>query len=83
MTLNAKAMLFIAASARKIRADGQNYSQPVPSPCMSVCQMNEELALCEGCLRTLDEIRLWGNADDAFKRNVWSDIEARVARYSE
>ena len=50
---------------------------------MSVCQMNEELALCEGCLRTLDEIRLWGNADDAFKRNVWSDIEARVARYSE
>jgi predicted Fe-S protein YdhL (DUF1289 family) len=45
--------------------------------------MNEELALCEGCLRTLDEIRLWGNADDAFKRSVWSDIEARVARYSE
>jgi uncharacterized protein len=82
MTPHAKAMIFLAASARQIRAQGQNHSQPVASPCMSVCQMDEETALCQGCLRTLDEIRLWGNADDAFKRGVWSDIEARVARYS-
>jgi len=82
MTLNAKAMIFLAASARHIRVQGQNRSQAVPSPCMSVCQMDEETALCQGCLRTIDEIRLWGNADDAVKRSVWSDIEARVARYA-
>ncbi|WP_309377376.1 DUF1289 domain-containing protein [Rhodoferax sp.] len=74
-------MSFLAASACQIRANGQNHSQPVPSPCMSVCQMDEEAALCQGCLRTIDEIRLWGNADDAFKRSIWSDIEARLARY--
>lgn len=82
MTLNPKAMIFLAASASHVRAQGENQSQPIASPCMSVCQMDDETALCQGCLRTLDEIRLWGNADDAFKRGVWSDIEARVARYS-
>ena len=28
----------------------------VPSPCINVCKMNERSGLCEGCLRTLDEI---------------------------
>lgn len=30
----------------------------VPSPCVAVCQYNSE-QLCEGCLRTPDEIRDW------------------------
>lgn len=79
--LNQKAMKFIAASACSIRAGEQNYAHTVPSPCMSVCQMDESTGLCEGCLRTLEEIALWGNADDAFKRRVWGNIEARIARY--
>jgi predicted Fe-S protein YdhL (DUF1289 family) len=29
-------------------------------------------------LRTLDEIGQWGNADDTFKRVVWTRIEARL-----
>ena len=49
---------------------------------MSVCQMDEALGLCQGCLRTLDEIRAWGNASVVFKRQVWEDIEARVAQHS-
>jgi predicted Fe-S protein YdhL (DUF1289 family) len=32
-------------------------------------------------LRTLDEIRVWGNADAAFKRQVWINIEARIAQH--
>jgi hypothetical protein len=49
---------------------------------MSVCQMDEDTALCQGCLRTLDEIGRWGNADDVSRRSIWQAIEARVARYS-
>ena len=31
-------------------------SPPVPSPCISVCRMDERTGWCEGCLRTLAEI---------------------------
>ncbi len=82
MTLNVKAMIFLAATARDIRASGQKYDKGVPSPCMSVCQMDEETALCQGCLRTLDEIRQWGNADDTQRRAIWQAIEARTVEYA-
>jgi len=76
-----KAMKFLAASARHIRANEQHHARTVPSPCMSVCQMDASTGLCQGCLRTLDEIGLWGNADDAFKRIVWAKIEERLAQF--
>jgi predicted Fe-S protein YdhL (DUF1289 family) len=82
MSLNAKAMIFLSATAEDIRAGGNKYEHAVPSPCMSVCQMDDETALCQGCLRTLDEIGRWGNADDNGRRLIWQAIEARVARYS-
>ena len=81
MTLNAKAMVFLAAAARDVRARAENDAQMVSSPCMSVCQMDEALGLCQGCLRTLGEIGAWGNANAAFKRQVWGNIEARVAQH--
>jgi predicted Fe-S protein YdhL (DUF1289 family) len=82
MSLNAKAMLFLAATSADIKARAKKYEHTVPSPCMSVCQMDDETALCQGCLRTLDEIGRWGNADNASRRMIWQAIEARVARYS-
>jgi hypothetical protein len=39
---------------------------PVPgvaSPCIGVCRMGDD-DICEGCLRTLDEIAEWSNASD-------------------
>jgi predicted Fe-S protein YdhL (DUF1289 family) len=50
---------------------------PVPSPCINVCKMSPETGLCEGCLRTIDEIVAWGRADDGYKRAVWADIHRR------
>ena len=82
MILHQNAIKFLASSAFEIRAKGQNDSNPVPSPCVSVCQMDEDTALCQGCLRTLDEIRQWGNADDHQRRTIWLNIEARIAQYS-
>ncbi len=81
--LSQKAMLFVAASARSIRAIGLKDTQNIPSPCMSVCQMDETTGLCGGCLRTLGEIGQWGQADAAYKRQVWHNIEARLALHQE
>ena len=65
----------IADRAILVRAMAEN----VPSPCMSVCRMDAARILCEGCLRTIDEIRLWSSCNDAEKKAVWSLIEQRVA----
>ena len=51
-------------------------SQRVPSPCVSICRMNEA-GLCEGCLRTIDEIAAWSVLDDDARRAVWDAIARR------
>jgi predicted Fe-S protein YdhL (DUF1289 family) len=48
-----------------------------PSPCISLCKMDPETGLCQGCLRTLDEIVQWSQADDDVKRAVWVAIRRR------
>lgn len=53
--------------------------EDVPSPCVSICRMDESTGLCEGCWRSLDEIAQWGNADNQAKRAIM----ARVAQRSE
>jgi predicted Fe-S protein YdhL (DUF1289 family) len=52
---------------------------PVPSPCISVCVIDERTGLCTGCQRTLDEIAAWSGLDDAGRRTVWTRIESRRA----
>lgn len=42
--------------------------------------MNERTRLCEGCFRTIDEIRLWGQSNDAAKRALWVQIAQRAAQ---
>ncbi len=51
----------------------------VPSPCVSVCCMQPATGLCQGCLRTLDEIAAWGSLAPAARRGVWSAIAERAA----
>ena len=57
-------------------------SARVPSPCISVCRIDEASGLCVGCLRTLDEIAAWGALDDAARRRVWQAIVLRRAKLS-
>jgi len=52
---------------------------PVPSPCISVCVMDERTGLCTGCQRTLDEIAAWSVLDDGERRAVWTRIGLRRA----
>lgn len=51
----------------------------VPSPCIDVCRMDTASGLCEGCLRTLDEIAGWAAATDDAKRLVLAAIAQRRA----
>jgi predicted Fe-S protein YdhL (DUF1289 family) len=53
---------------------------PVPSPCINVCKMSPQTGLCEGCMRTIDEIVAWGGASDEVKRAVWAEIRRREAQ---
>ena len=52
---------------------------PVPSPCISVCVIDQRTGLCTGCQRTLDEIAAWSVLDDAARRAVWTRIGLRRA----
>jgi uncharacterized protein len=51
--------------------------QTVPSPCVNVCRMSATSGLCEGCWRTIDEIRAWSRSDDEAKLAIWDRVEAR------
>jgi predicted Fe-S protein YdhL (DUF1289 family) len=41
--------------------------------------MDDQTGYCEGCLRSLDEIRLWSVSSDSEKKAVWANIVARMA----
>ena len=49
----------------------------VPSPCTSVCRMDERTGWCEGCARTLDEIAAWSTMSDDEKTAVWDELASR------
>ena len=51
-----------------------------PSPCINICRMNEDNGLCEGCLRTIDEIAGWSSFDDTAKRAIWDALDLRHAQ---
>lgn len=58
----------------------QRKASELPSPCVSVCRMTFATGLCQGCLRTLEEITVWSTLDDEGKRAVWARIEQRAVR---
>jgi uncharacterized protein len=47
----------------------------VPSPCISLCKMDDETKQCKGCYRTVDEIAAWSRLDDAQRLVIWERIE--------
>jgi predicted Fe-S protein YdhL (DUF1289 family) len=68
----------IAERAREVRAMADGKAM-LPSPCISVCRMDEASGFCVGCMRTLDEIAGWGMLDNRAKREIWMEIEMRAA----
>lgn len=50
----------------------------IASPCISICRIQAESGLCEGCFRTIPEITAWSRADEADKRQIWRVIAQRA-----
>ena len=51
-------------------------AQPA-SPCLGICLMDPATRMCRGCLRTVEEIRLWYEASTAEKWAILARLEAR------
>ena len=56
---------------------GEPPADDVPSPCISVCVLDEGGRMCTGCFRTLDEIASWGTLDAAAKRRILAELPSR------
>ncbi len=44
---------------RRARARAGRFDTTIPSPCISVCQIDDATDCCIGCRRSIDEIRDW------------------------
>ena len=70
------AIKMLATRAVSVRAITEN----IPSPCVSVCRMGTGSGLCEGCFRTIDEIREWSRIGDIEKKALWNTLTTRLAQ---
>lgn len=53
----------------------------MPSPCIDVCRLDAASGLCQGCLRTVDEIANWAAATDDAKHLILAAIAQRRAAF--
>lgn len=42
----------------------------IPSPCIGICFIDEDIKLCIGCSRTLEEIADWLKMDNIRKQEI-------------
>lgn len=47
------------------------------TPCISICVIDPETELCEGCGRTLDEISNWSRMTADQRNAVMAELKAR------
>lgn len=71
-------------------SDGKHASSKVPgsevwtrdeiqSPCINVCVIHRREGICTGCLRTLDEIAMWGSLSPDARRALMAELPERRA----
>jgi len=49
----------------------------VASPCVSVCEMDEQSGYCSGCYRTLAEIATWGRMTNQQRWDIVLSLRER------
>jgi predicted Fe-S protein YdhL (DUF1289 family) len=55
-----------------------NVSRAVPSPCISICSLDEH-KVCGGCFRHVEDIREWRAATDERRREIVAQADKRRA----
>ena len=48
------------------------------TPCINVCAIDATSGMCTGCLRTLDEIAIWGSLSNDQRRTIMETLPARA-----
>lgn len=49
----------------------------LPSPCISICRIDQATGWCEGCKRTLEEIADWPMLSNREKRAILERLDER------
>ena len=65
---------------RRRRRRAPAFDTTIASPCISVCQIDDETGCCIGCYRSMDEIREWPIMSAAEKTEVLTRVAARKAK---
>ena len=81
-----------AARAERLarrRAEGRRRPRPtrqfdtsIPSPCIQVCQIDDDTGCCIGCYRSIDEVREWPIMTAEEKQGTLARIAKRKAEQS-
>lgn len=53
--------------------------EDIVSPCIGVCAINDANGFCQGCYRTVEEIREWWNMTDEAREKTMSVLDQRMA----
>jgi predicted Fe-S protein YdhL (DUF1289 family) len=59
------------------RPHDSDMKTPLPTPCTGVCAIGDD-GLCEGCLRTIDEIAGWAVMGDDERSSLMLELATRV-----
>ena len=79
--MNASTLPPIAARAQLLAEAGYfapDSDEGVPSPCIAVCRMSADNSHCEGCFRTIAEIRAWASAEPEQRLAIWRQLAQRA-----
>lgn len=49
----------------------------IPTPCVGICRIDMATGLCEGCMRTRDEIACWPLADNETRFQIVLKLKER------
>lgn len=52
----------------------------VESPCIGVCSIDEASGYCQGCYRTIEEIKGWWHMSTAEQKQLIADLELRQSQ---
>ena len=47
------------------------------TPCINVCEIDEETGYCMGCFRTREEIAIWSSLDEIEQLAIMETLEDR------
>lgn len=55
----------------------ENTQLEIKSPCISICAIDDLSGLCQGCYRTIEEIKGWWDMNQDEQKNLLVTLEER------